>query len=93
MEPKSSHARSDSTARVSERLTDGAAACLRSRYCTGVPMLLGLIYLVTARGTDSEVVHTSRILSTRLFCFRRRKSDNVAMLFTPILFRSAFNRV
>jgi hypothetical protein len=39
-------------------------------------MLLGLIYLATARDTDSEVVHTSRILSILLFCFRGRKSDN-----------------
>src|SRR5215475_12946937 len=28
-----------STARVSKRLTDQSAACLRARYCTGVPML------------------------------------------------------
>jgi len=32
-----------STARVSKRLTHRSAACLRARYCTSVPMLLGLI--------------------------------------------------
>jgi len=32
-----------STARVSKRLTDGEAACLRARYCTVVPMLRGPI--------------------------------------------------
>jgi CheY-like chemotaxis protein len=32
-----------STARVSKRLTHRSTACLRARYCTGVPMLLGLI--------------------------------------------------
>jgi len=34
-----------STARVSKRLTDGTAACLRARYCTGVPMLRGPIWI------------------------------------------------
>src|SRR5262252_4446732 len=33
-----------STARVSKRPADESAACLRARYCTGAPMLLGLIY-------------------------------------------------
>jgi len=32
-----------STARVSKRLIDDSAACLRARYCTDVPMLFGLI--------------------------------------------------
>src|SRR5262245_7683502 len=47
----------------------------------------------TASGTDSEVVRASRFFGIRLFCVFRRKSDNEARMFTPILFRSAFNRV
>jgi len=45
---------SESVPRVSKRRTHRSAACLRARYCTGVPMLLGLIYLAIARGTDSS---------------------------------------
>src|SRR6266511_3074311 len=36
-----------STARVSKRPTDESAACLRARYSTGAPMLLGLISIET----------------------------------------------